>query len=92
MKQVSIAVLTVAALTFGACKNGSNNASDTLGVGAGSAAGQVPPGGAQSAVMSDTTAAGARAMRDSAAPSGTAATSPSDTARRVKAPSKKKPR
>jgi hypothetical protein len=40
-------VLTVvlASITLAACKNGNNNAYDTNGIGAGSAAGQVPPGG-----------------------------------------------
>jgi hypothetical protein len=47
MKRSSLRVLTVvlASITLAACKNGNNNAYDTNGIGAGSAAGQVPPGG-----------------------------------------------
>jgi hypothetical protein len=64
VQQSSRSVLTVAlaSLAFAACKNGSNNAADTNGVGAGSAAGQVPPGGvtpggAMSPAPADTSAA-----------------------------------
>lgn len=100
MKRVSFGVLTVAAaaITFAACKNGSNNASDTLGVGAGSAAGQVPPGAAQSPTMADTSAArraADSARKASAQPAGATPTpgSPavagSDTARRAKRPQKR---
>jgi len=47
MERSSLRVVTVvlASITLAACKNGSNNAYDTNGIGAGSAAGQVPPGG-----------------------------------------------
>jgi hypothetical protein len=64
MQRSSWRVLTVAlaSLALAACKNGSNNAADTNGVGAGSAAGQVPPGGvtpggAMSPAPQDTSAA-----------------------------------
>jgi hypothetical protein len=98
MQRTSFRVLTAAAtvIAFGACKNGSNNASDTLGVGAGSAAGQVPPGAAQSPTMADTSAA--RRVADStrsaqAAGAGAAARTPStagtDTTRRAKRPPKR---
>ena len=47
MRRSTLRVLTVAlaSLALGACRNGPNNAYDTNGIGAGSAAGQVPPGG-----------------------------------------------
>jgi hypothetical protein len=70
MKRSSLRVLTVvlASITLAACKNGNNNAYDTNGIGAGSAAGQVPPGGvtpgAATSAPVDTSAA-ARATPDS---------------------------
>jgi hypothetical protein len=47
MRRSFVRVLTVAlaSIAFAACKNGSNNGYDTNGIGAGSAAGQVPPSG-----------------------------------------------
>jgi hypothetical protein len=76
MRRSTLRILTVAlaSIVLGACKNGPNNAYDTNGIGAGSAAGQVPPGGVTpggtaGAATSDTSAAArssGAATRDSA--------------------------
>jgi hypothetical protein len=90
MRRSTLRMLTVtlASIAFGACKNGPNNAYDTNGIGAGSAAGQVPPGGVTpggtaGAATTDTGAA-ARA-------SGAATPDSADTSHRSSAPRPKRP-
>ena len=90
MRRSSLRMLTLAlaSIVLGACKNGPNNAYDTNGIGAGSAAGQEPPGG-----MAPGGPAGAATPDTSAAARARGAAMPdsADTNRRSTTPRPKRP-